>query len=309
MDYYDILGVTKNASADEIKYAYRKLAKEYHPDKCTNDAKSTEMMQNINVAFDVLKDPQKRMLYDLGFSKNDPEPENFDWNGLSSTLFQVFTKLKQNMKQTNKPSNQHKNTVKNKNIININLVVSIEEIAQVPPPVKKVSIKVIRYIDNKRKVKLNDIYVPLVNYDEEYVIEGEGDESVPGVYGDVRVKIKVENKQFYINNIFSPYDLYFEHPVSIYDYIYGKKCEIKHIDGKTDIKIEYDGKNTVSKYDGLGIYYNDSDEICKRGDLYVVHKLYLPTISTEFLDICKSDNIREMLKCFHKYTVFNDFKV
>lgn len=60
-DYYQILGVSKNASAEEIKRAYRKLAHQYHPDKAGGDHnKFTE----INEAYQILSDPQKRAQYD-----------------------------------------------------------------------------------------------------------------------------------------------------------------------------------------------------------------------------------------------------
>src|SRR6266496_1236346 len=60
-DYYDILGVSKSASADEIKRAYRKLAMEHHPDKHGgDDAKFKELSE----AYETLKDPQKRAGYD-----------------------------------------------------------------------------------------------------------------------------------------------------------------------------------------------------------------------------------------------------
>jgi molecular chaperone DnaJ len=63
-DYYEVLGVKKDASADEIKKSYRALAKKYHPDKNPNDKAAEEHFKEIQEAYDVLGDPPKRVEYD-----------------------------------------------------------------------------------------------------------------------------------------------------------------------------------------------------------------------------------------------------
>src|SRR5882724_6964421 len=64
IDYYKILGVDKNASQDDIKKAYRKLARKHHPDLNPNDKEAHKKFQQINEANEVLSDPEKRKKYD-----------------------------------------------------------------------------------------------------------------------------------------------------------------------------------------------------------------------------------------------------
>ena len=63
-DYYDTLNVSKNASDSEIKSAYRKLAMKYHPDRNPDDKTAENKFKEVNEAYDVLKDSQKRSAYD-----------------------------------------------------------------------------------------------------------------------------------------------------------------------------------------------------------------------------------------------------
>ena len=70
-DYYAILGVPRDASAEQIKRAYRKLARELHPD-VNPDAAAQQRFQDVTAAYEVLTDPQKRQIVDLGGDPLEP---------------------------------------------------------------------------------------------------------------------------------------------------------------------------------------------------------------------------------------------
>lgn len=83
-DFYKTLGVEKGASADEIKKAYRKLAMKYHPDQNKDNKEAEEKFKEINEAYDVLKDDQKRAAYDrFGSSAFDGSQGGFGGGGFS----------------------------------------------------------------------------------------------------------------------------------------------------------------------------------------------------------------------------------
>lgn len=77
LDYYKILGVEKNASEEDIKKAYRKLARKYHPDLNPNDKDAHKRFQEINEANEVLSDPEKRKKYDQ-YGKDWKHAEQFE---------------------------------------------------------------------------------------------------------------------------------------------------------------------------------------------------------------------------------------
>src|SRR6476646_6739366 len=72
-DYYETLGVSKTANEDEIRSAFRKLARKYHPDVAKDKKSAEEKFKQINEAYEVLSDPEKRRKYDqLGANWNQP---------------------------------------------------------------------------------------------------------------------------------------------------------------------------------------------------------------------------------------------
>jgi curved DNA-binding protein len=80
IDYYHILGVNKTASEDDIKKAYRKLARKYHPDLNPNDESAKKKFQEINEANEVLSDKEKRKKYDK-YGKDWKHADEFEKAG------------------------------------------------------------------------------------------------------------------------------------------------------------------------------------------------------------------------------------
>jgi len=86
-DYYEVLGISKGASEDEIKKAFRTLAKKYHPD-VNKEPDAEAKFKEINEAYEVLSDPQKKAAYDqFGFAGMDGSQAGSGFSGFTSGSF------------------------------------------------------------------------------------------------------------------------------------------------------------------------------------------------------------------------------
>src|SRR4029078_9259364 len=97
-DFYDIRAVSRSANADELKRAYRKLAMQYHPDRNPSDKSAEQKFKDINEAYDILKDDQKRAAYDryghASFEKGSRGPGDFGFGGgFSGGFADIFEEM------------------------------------------------------------------------------------------------------------------------------------------------------------------------------------------------------------------------
>src|SRR5437588_10548574 len=93
-DYYEVLGVSRSASGEELKRAYRKLALQYHPDRNPNDPQAETRFKEINEAYEVLSDSSKRQRYDTFGHAGTQGMPGFDFGGAGfggiNDIFDMF---------------------------------------------------------------------------------------------------------------------------------------------------------------------------------------------------------------------------
>jgi len=277
-DYYEVLGVDKSATPEEIKKAFRKKAVELHPDRGGDEAKFKE----VNEAYEVLKDPQKKQAYDQfghaagadqagggygggnpfgagfgGFQGQgfDPNEIRFDFGGGINDIFDMFFRGQQNRTRD----------------VEITIAIDFEE--AVKGTTKELSLRVADNKNGGRKQENIKIKIPAgIDSGQSIKLEGKGEINPNGDRGDLYVRVQVRADSRFEregSNIISKVH------IDMVDAALGTEIEIETISGKVKLKVPAGTQpGKVLKLSGKGMPILNTD---RHGDHYVVVEISVPT--------------------------------
>ncbi|MFT3903701.1 MAG: J domain-containing protein [Niabella sp.] len=279
IDYYKVLGVGKDATADDIKKAYRKLARKYHPDLNPNDKEADKKFKEINEANEVLSDPDKRKKYDQygadwkhaeqfeqaraqrGASPGGGSPfgegtysfsEGADFSDFFNTMFGGAGSRKSHTHVKFKGQDYRAE-------VQLNLSDTYKTHKQT-------------FTVNGKNIRIT---VPAgIANGQEIKIKGYGGEGVNGgPHGDLYITFVVNNDTKFIR---AGNDLYLTVPLDLYKAVLGGEETVDTIDGKVKLTIQpgtQNGSKVRLRGKGFPVYKEDG----KFGDLYVTFNVVLPT--------------------------------
>ena len=250
-DFYSILGVKRTATADEIKKAYRALAVKYHPDRNPGDKAAEDKFKEISEAYDVLKDPEKRKLYDQfgragaqgGYQGRNPFEDFQNYKGDNQDSFQDFfgdifndffqQKGGQAGGQAGGQTAQRNRQRKRRGAdLRYTLNISLEEAARG----SERTINFIRKRGGKDDNSKISIKVPAgIKSGQRLKLRGEGDgPEAQGENGDLFVIININDHPIFQRE---ENDIFFELPISFVDAILGTTVDIPTLTGRATFKI------------------------------------------------------------------------
>ncbi len=292
-DYYQILGVDRNATQDQIRKAFRKLAAKYHPDRNPGDKHAEEMFKQINEAHEVLSDPEKRKLYDR-YGENwkqfqhaeqaaggagagagsqrthwDNEQTYYQWSyddifgkGAGSSQEDIFESIFGG--GFNPFGDQYKNVYKMRgHDVKAELEITLDEAYHGTS-------KVFRINDQTIKLKIK----PGTEDGQILKLKGKGGPGINGgPNGDLLITVKIKEHPIYKRK---GADLYADLPVDLYTAVLGGKVMFNTFKGRIKVDIPAESQNgKVIRLSGLGMPKNASKT--QFGDLYLTLKVQLPT--------------------------------
>ncbi len=282
-DYYKTLGVDRNASQDQIKRAYRKLAVKYHPDKNKNDKKAEEKFKEIGEAYEVLKDPKKRKKYDqLGANWKNFQGSGgsraYDFGGFGNGSYHFeqdlgdmfggagfsdfFNQFFGGGRRRRSPGQSHFNTGMKGQDLEGTVEISLDEAYTGTQRVLNVEGK---------KLRIN--LKPGINDGQKLRLRGKGAQSpTGGPAGDLFIKINIKPRPGYTRK---GNDLYVQQDVDVFTAVLGGKVNVQTLTGTININVPAgtdSGKKLRLKGQGMPDYNNNT----LKGDLYVQLQIKTP---------------------------------
>lgn len=272
IDYYKILEIKKDASADEIKKAYRKLARKYHPDLNPNNEEANKKFQQINEANEVLSDPEKRKKYDQ-FGQNWQQASQFDsqrqqrpqgGGGFSGSGFggSDFSDFFASMFGGGGGRSSSRSPFKGQDFtteLNLNLLDAYTTHKQtLNINGKQVRINIPAGVENGQKIKLPGYGAPGANH---------------GPAGDLYITFNIaEHPKFKRKGN----DIYLQETVDLYTAILGGEKIVETLNGKVKLNIPAGTQpDTTLRLKGKGFpIYKKENHF---GDLYIKWQIKLPT--------------------------------
>ncbi len=295
-DYYKVLGVNKSASQDEIKKAYRKLARKYHPDANPNDPKAEEKFKDIGEAYEVLKDPQKRSRYDqLGANWKqyagagpgwpggggrtytyDSGGKGFNFEDLGggfSDFFEMFFGRGANDRSSGFGSDFSSQFGRGTRTTGLQKGQDMQSSLSITLREAYSGTQRSLRLQKNGKIRTINVKIPGgIKDDGKIRVAGEGVASqAGGKSGDLYLIVKITPDNFFTRK---EDDLYCEVPVTIKEAFYGSKIDIPTFNGKVIVKVppKTQGGKTL-RLKGKGMPKLKSSGF---GDLYAKIKLVLP---------------------------------
>ncbi len=274
-DYYRILGIEKTATPKDIKNAYRKMARKFHPDLNPDDKDAKKNFQEINEANEVLSDPEKRRKYDQ-YGKDWQHAEEFEkakqYQEQSSNSNEAqydgnFSEFFESMFGNSTGSGRHRQ-VKFRGEdytaeLHLNLIDAYKTHKQMlTVNGKNIRITIPAGVENGQRIKIAGHGGPGIN---------------GGPNGDLFLKFSIANHpkiKRLENNLYTTADL------DLYTAVLGGEITMETLDGKVKLKVEPETQNgTKIKLKGKGfpVYKNEG----QFGDLYVTYAIKIPTNLTD----------------------------
>ncbi len=291
-DYYEILGVKRDATADEIKKAHRKLARKYHPDVNKNNASATEKFKEAQEAYDVLSDAQKRQNYDqfghAGVNAAGPA------GGSGVDPFEAFRRSRAGRGRASTWQANPNVTVEDFDIGGGGNVSDIFEQlfggrggrgrTQPRPPQRGQDVEhavtltfeqaargttLPLQIDRNGKIESIEIKIPAGVKDGSRIrIRGRGEQS-NGEPGDLYIVTAVHPHQYFRRE---GLDVYLELPISVYEAMLGTKVSVPTLDGPVTLSVPPGtGGSAKLRIKGRGIERGG-----EKGDQYVQVRILVP---------------------------------